>query len=64
MKCSCNPWGNSLSSLVFLIRLGDRLQILNRSNDDWWYAHSPKMAKEGYIPSSFVAHIDSLEANE
>ncbi|KAJ7421278.1 Tyrosine-protein kinase Blk [Willisornis vidua] len=39
---------------------GEKLQIL--SNDgDWWLAKSLSSGRKGYIPSNFVAQVDSLE---
>ena len=46
------------------IKKHERLQIINTSDDDWWYARSLKTNKEGYIPSNYVAPENSLEAEE
>ena len=43
---------------------GERLQILNTMDQDWWYARSLKTNIEGYIPSNFVAPEKSYEEEE
>ncbi|XP_025036885.1 tyrosine-protein kinase Blk isoform X3 [Pelodiscus sinensis] len=39
---------------------GEKLQILNRDGD-WWLAESLTTGRKGYIPSNFVARVDTLE---
>ncbi|XP_052548465.1 tyrosine-protein kinase Blk isoform X1 [Tympanuchus pallidicinctus] len=39
---------------------GEKLQILSNEGD-WWLAKSLRSGKKGYIPSNFVALVDSLE---
>ncbi|OXB78611.1 UNVERIFIED_CONTAM: hypothetical protein H355_010091 [Colinus virginianus] len=39
---------------------GEKLQILSNEGD-WWLAKSLQSGKKGYIPSNFVALVDSLE---
>ncbi|XP_002742020.1 tyrosine-protein kinase Src42A-like [Saccoglossus kowalevskii] len=41
---------------------GDHLEILNDSIGDWWHARSVIGRKEGYIPSNYVAKLQSLES--
>ena len=43
---------------------GDRLQIINTADGDWWYARSLSTNQEGYIPSTYVAPDKSYEAEE
>jgi len=43
---------------------GERLQIINTADGDWWYARSLQTNKEGYIPSTYVAPEKSYEAEE
>lgn len=43
---------------------GERLQIINTADGDWWYARSLTSNQEGYIPSTYVAPDKSYEAEE
>uniref|UniRef100_A0A8C8XEB1 Tyrosine-protein kinase n=1 Tax=Panthera leo TaxID=9689 RepID=A0A8C8XEB1_PANLE len=42
---------------------GDKMVILEESGE-WWRARSLATGKEGYIPSNYVARVDSLETEE
>lgn len=37
---------------------------MNNSDGDWWLARSLKSGREGYIPSNYVAAIESVQAQE
>ncbi|XP_057283735.1 tyrosine-protein kinase Blk isoform X2 [Pezoporus wallicus] len=39
---------------------GEKLQVLSNEGD-WWLAKSLSSGRKGYIPSNFVAQVDSLE---
>nr|8F2P_B Chain B, Tyrosine-protein kinase HCK [Homo sapiens] len=39
---------------------GDQMVVLEESGE-WWKARSLATRKEGYIPSNYVARVDSLE---
>jgi len=41
---------------------GEHLQILNDTQGDWWFARSKASKQEGYIPSNYVAKLESIEA--
>ncbi|KAM9775224.1 tyrosine-protein kinase Yes-like [Syngnathus typhle] len=43
---------------------GDRFQIINNTEGDWWEARSITSGKNGYIPSNYVAPADSIQAEE
>uniref|UniRef100_A0A665WV94 Tyrosine-protein kinase n=1 Tax=Echeneis naucrates TaxID=173247 RepID=A0A665WV94_ECHNA len=43
---------------------GDRFQIINNTEGDWWEARSINTGKKGYIPSNYVAPADSIQAEE
>ncbi|XP_026857819.1 proto-oncogene tyrosine-protein kinase Src-like isoform X2 [Electrophorus electricus] len=43
---------------------GERLQILNNTEGDWWLARSLTTEKTGYIPSNYVAPSDSIQAED
>uniref|UniRef100_A0A8C5HHW4 Tyrosine-protein kinase n=1 Tax=Gouania willdenowi TaxID=441366 RepID=A0A8C5HHW4_GOUWI len=43
---------------------GDRFQIINNTEGDWWEARSITSGKKGYIPSNYVAPADSIQAEE
>ena len=41
---------------------GEQLMIVNDTQGDWWYAKSKSTKLEGYIPSNYVAKLESIEA--
>ncbi|XP_051784839.1 tyrosine-protein kinase yes [Erpetoichthys calabaricus] len=43
---------------------GERFQIINNTEGDWWEARSINTGKKGYIPSNYVAPADSIQAEE
>ncbi|KAM6135480.1 tyrosine-protein kinase Yes isoform 2-T2 [Pterocles gutturalis] len=43
---------------------GERFQIINNTEGDWWEARSIATGKTGYIPSNYVAPADSIQAEE
>ena len=43
-------------------RKGEHLIILNDTQGDWWFARSKATKGEGYIPSNYVAKLESIEA--
>ena len=43
---------------------GERLEILNNNDGDWWQARSLDTFKEGYIPSNYVAESKTIQAEE
>ena len=45
-------------------RKGDRLQIINNQDGDWWQARSLASGREGYIPSNYVAPMESIKSKE
>ncbi|XP_039603878.1 tyrosine-protein kinase fynb isoform X2 [Polypterus senegalus] len=45
-------------------RKGEKFQILNSTEGDWWEARSLNTGGTGYIPSNYVAPVDSIQAEE
>ncbi|PWA25182.1 hypothetical protein CCH79_00005471 [Gambusia affinis] len=45
-------------------RKGDRFQIINNTEGDWWEARSINTGENGYIPSNYVAPADSIQSEE
>ena len=43
-------------------KLGEQLLLLDDTVKHWWMARSLETGKEGYIPSSYVASVGSIEA--
>lgn len=43
-------------------RKGDHLEILNDKNGPWWLARNVETRQEGFIPSNYVAKLESIEA--
>ena len=43
---------------------GEKLQIINNADGDWWLARSMATGQEGYIPSNYVAPMESVQAQE
>nr|3CQT_A Chain A, Proto-oncogene tyrosine-protein kinase Fyn [unidentified] len=40
---------------------GEKFQILNSSEGDWWEARSLTTGETGYIPSIYLAPVDRLD---
>uniref|UniRef100_A0AAY4AT54 Tyrosine-protein kinase n=1 Tax=Denticeps clupeoides TaxID=299321 RepID=A0AAY4AT54_9TELE len=45
-------------------RKGEKFQILNSTEGDWWAARSLTTGGTGYIPSNYVAPVDSIQAED
>ncbi|XP_058247919.1 tyrosine-protein kinase fynb isoform X1 [Hemibagrus wyckioides] len=45
-------------------RKGEKFQIINNTEGDWWEARSLTTGGSGYIPSNYVAPVDSIQAEE
>ncbi|XP_078450782.1 tyrosine-protein kinase Fyn-like isoform X2 [Lampetra planeri] len=45
-------------------RKGEKFQIINNTEGDWWEARSLSTGNKGYIPSNYVAPADSVQAEE
>ncbi|XP_036034506.1 tyrosine-protein kinase Fgr [Onychomys torridus] len=43
---------------------GEKFHILNNTEGDWWEARSLSSGHTGYIPSNYVAPVDSIQAEE
>ncbi|XP_070995603.1 proto-oncogene tyrosine-protein kinase Yrk-like isoform X3 [Oncorhynchus clarkii lewisi] len=43
---------------------GEKFHILNNTEGDWWEARSLNTGISGYIPSNYVAPVDSIQAEE
>ncbi|CAI5690554.1 tyrosine-protein kinase Fgr isoform X3 [Oreochromis niloticus] len=43
---------------------GEKFQIINNTEGDWWEARSLDTGHSGYIPSNYVAPVDSIQAEE
>ncbi|XP_037119853.1 tyrosine-protein kinase Fgr isoform X1 [Syngnathus acus] len=43
---------------------GEKFQIINNTEGDWWEARSLDTGNAGYIPSNYVAPVDSIQAEE
>ncbi|KAM6115851.1 tyrosine-protein kinase Fgr isoform 3-T3 [Phoenicopterus ruber ruber] len=43
---------------------GERFHIINNTEGDWWEARSLSSGTTGYIPSNYVAPVDSIQAEE
>lgn len=46
-------------------KAGDKLEALDKSQGDWWYAKALTGAsanKKGYIPANYVAAVETLDA--
>ena len=41
---------------------GEHLYIINDTQGEWWFARSHTTKLEGYIPSNYVAKLQSVEA--
>ncbi|XP_016362741.1 tyrosine-protein kinase fynb-like isoform X1 [Sinocyclocheilus anshuiensis] len=45
-------------------RKGEKFQIINSTEGDWWDARSLTTGGTGYIPSNYVAPVDSIQAED
>ena len=45
-------------------RKGDHLIVTNQSDGDWWQAQINGTSKRGFIPSNYVAKVQSIQAEE
>ncbi|XP_060947616.1 tyrosine-protein kinase fynb isoform X2 [Limanda limanda] len=45
-------------------RKGERFQIINSTEGDWWDARSLTSGGSGFIPSNYVAPVDSIQAED
>ncbi|XP_005394976.1 PREDICTED: tyrosine-protein kinase Fgr [Chinchilla lanigera] len=43
---------------------GEKFHILNNTEGDWWEARSLSSGQTGYVPSNYVAPVDSIQAEE
>uniref|UniRef100_A0A8C6PPE0 Tyrosine-protein kinase n=1 Tax=Nothobranchius furzeri TaxID=105023 RepID=A0A8C6PPE0_NOTFU len=43
---------------------GEKFQIINNTEGDWWEARSLDTGHTGYIPSNYVAPVDSIQAED
>lgn len=43
---------------------GEKFHIINNTEGDWWEARSLTSGATGYIPSNYVAPVDSIQAEE
>lgn len=43
---------------------GEILKVIGNEGGDWWLAKSLKSQREGYIPSNYVAEVESYEAED
>ena len=41
---------------------GEHMYIINDTQGEWWFARSHATKLEGYIPSNYVAQLQSVEA--
>lgn len=46
------------------IEKSDLLCIINADKRDWWYARSKETGSEGYVPSNYVAQVNSLNVHK
>ncbi|XP_035285277.1 tyrosine-protein kinase Fgr isoform X1 [Anguilla anguilla] len=45
-------------------RKGEKFHIINNTEGDWWEARSLDTGNSGFIPSNYVAPVDSIQAEE
>ncbi|KYO19744.1 proto-oncogene tyrosine-protein kinase Src isoform C [Alligator mississippiensis] len=43
---------------------GEKFHIINNTEGDWWEARSLSTGATGYVPSNYVAPVDSIQAEE
>ena len=43
---------------------GDQMRVLNQTDGDWWQAQHSVTGKKGFIPSNYVAKVQTIQAEE
>ncbi|KAA0708874.1 Tyrosine-protein kinase fynb [Triplophysa tibetana] len=56
--------GTARSEDDLSFRKGEKFQIINSTEGDWWDARSLTTGGTGYIPSNYVAPVDSIQAED
>lgn len=78
VNTNSNNHSNSINGKIFVslydyrarteqdlsIKKGEQLEIIDSSCDNWWLAKSLDTQSTGYIPSNYIASIESLESKE
>uniref|UniRef100_A0A8D1WPG2 Tyrosine-protein kinase n=1 Tax=Sus scrofa TaxID=9823 RepID=A0A8D1WPG2_PIG len=54
---------NAMNDRDLQMLKGEKLQILKEAGD-WWLAKSLTTGREGYVPSNFVARVETLEVEK
>lgn len=62
MKALCDYTARANSDITF--RKGDRMEVLNDSETDWWTVLHLTTRREGLVPVNFVAEESSVECEE
>ncbi|CAL4135372.1 unnamed protein product, partial [Meganyctiphanes norvegica] len=68
-----NPYGNVMYIALYnydkpsedelSIKEGDTLELLDKDDQNyWWFAYNIVTKKQGYVPSDYIAEVDSLQA--
>ena len=52
---------NSTTEEDLSFKKGEHLDILDKSQGDWWYAMSKHTKEKGYVPSNYVTLVRSLK---
>ena len=43
---------------------GEKIEILNNADGDWWYGKSCRTKLTGYVPSNYIEPINSLKSHD
>ncbi|XP_072170519.1 tyrosine-protein kinase yes-like [Diadema setosum] len=43
---------------------GEKLEIINNTDGDWWLAQSTVSGNQGYVPSNYIAPVKSINAED
>ena len=51
-----------VGAFSMIVKPSEHLYIINDTQGEWWFARSHSTKLEGYIPSNYVAKLQSVEA--
>ncbi|KAK4291131.1 hypothetical protein Pmani_036017 [Petrolisthes manimaculis] len=53
-----------LTESMLSFRKGQIMEVIDKSDDNWWLARHPKTTHQAYIPVTFIAAYSSLESQD
>ena len=44
------------------VKVGDQIEVIDKSNPGWWYVKSLETGSMGYLPSNYIAKQESIQS--